>query len=136
MITDNLCIFTDGETLTANGTSNVINVMPFTGKGEPVPFTITVSGYPATATIKATVQESADGTTFADVGVVAVPPETVKHGGVATFLLPTTLRKEYVRLSYTIGGAPASGKLWAGITRDAPGPYEKGQYIDSGKVVL
>lgn len=137
MLTDSLNIFTDNKAVRAAGNSEVVSVMPFLGKGNPVTVSVCVTEtYPAAATLKITVQDSTDGTTFTDCGVVNAPSEVMKKGGVFSFSLPQTVRGSNVRLAYAVTGTPATGKLWAGVTRDTLEPMEKGQYIDAGKVVL
>ncbi len=136
MITDQLCVFTDNAAVKANGNSNAIAIMPFIGKGEPVLVSVAVTeAYPAAATLNIAVQESNDNATFASVGAIDVPKAKLTRIGAFSFALPATLRGKYVRLAYTVGGTPATGKLWTGITRDALEPYESGQYIRAGKKV-
>ena len=136
MIFDQLNVFTDNAAVKTTGNSTSVAMMPFIGKGEPVFVAVAVTElYPSTATLGIAVQESADNVTFATVGTFDVPKETLSKGGVYHFRLPMSLKKGYVRLAYTVGGAPATGKLFAGVTRDLLQGYEAGQYINKGVVV-
>ena len=135
MILDHLNVFTDNVAVKASGNSTSVSLMPFTGKGEPVYVAVVVTEpYPTAATLTVAVQESADNSAFTSIGSFDVPKETLK-GGVYHFALPMSLKKRYVRLAYTVGGSPATGKLFAGVTRDMQQSYEAGQYINKGVVV-
>lgn len=135
MIADHLNVFTDNLAVKTSGTSASVSLMPFMGKGEPVYVAVAVTEpYPATATISVAVQESADNSAFTALGSFDVPKETLK-GGVYHFALPKALKKGYVRLAYTVGGSPATGRLFAGVTRDVPQAYEAGQYMSHGTLV-
>ncbi len=60
MITDKFGLFTDNETVIANGESQAVGIMPFRGSGEPVHVTVLVTEpYNDGATMTVDVQESA-----------------------------------------------------------------------------
>lgn len=135
MITDKFNLFTDNVPVRANANSTTVSLMPFAGNNEPVNVTvIATEAYPAGAGLSVTVQESADNTTFSDVATYKFA-DLLKPEEVLSFSLPQELKKKYVRLAYVVTGSPATGKLWAGITRDHIAPYESGLYINKGKVV-
>ena len=137
MLIDQLLVFTDNKEVRAAGNSEVVDVMPFLGKGNEVIVSACVTeAYPAAATLKITVQDSTDGSTFTDRGVVTAPADVLKKGGVFSFSLPKDVRGTKVRLAYAVTGSPSKGKLWAGVTRDTLEAMEPGQYVNAGKVVL
>ncbi len=136
MIIDQLCVFSDNVAVKASGNSASFPVASFLGKASPVIVSVAVTEvYPATATLKIEVQESNDNSTFTAVGGIDAPKAKLTRVGAFSFILPATLRGKFIRLAYTVGGTPATGKLWAGITRDEFSGYEPGQYIKAGKVV-
>lgn len=136
MIIDQTLVFSDNAAVKANGNSATVDVMPFIGKGNEVLVSVAVTeAYPAAATLKITVQNSEDGTTFTDHGVVAAPADVLKKGGVFSFSLPKSVTKPKVRLAYAVTGTPATGKLFAGVTRDSIEVMEAGQYANAGKVL-
>lgn len=135
MITDNFCIFFDNAVAAASGTGAPVHVMPYVGRGEPVNITAVVTGANAAAvTLTLTLKESDDGTTFTDVATFKMAKPD-KLPTAAAFALPyNTVGQKYVRLDYTLTGAPAGLTIWAGVTRDHFAPYVKGQYVDGRKV--
>ncbi len=137
MITDQLCIFSDNVSIRATAVSNAVTVMPYMGKGDGGRVSVAVTeAYPATAAVSIAVQESKDGNTFTTLESHSVPQaKLTRTGSYYSFLLPSTLRAEKLRLSYTVTGSPATGRLWAGIAQDELSPYETGQYARAGKVV-
>ena len=119
----------------ANGHSTAVKLMPFTGHDDPIHVTVVATeAYPQSSGLTVTVQVSEDGESYAS---VAVHPFSGLGGADARlcFTLPGLGKASWVRLAYTVTGNPASGKLWAGITREHIAPYEPGLYIDKGRVV-
>ena len=137
MITDQLNVFTDNVAVRATAVSETVDCMPLLGKGAPIAVSVCVTEpYPAAATLVITVQESRDGTNFTSCGTIAAPAQTLHKGGVFSFALPQTLRGTTMRLSYALTGSPATGKLWAGVTRDTLEAMEPGQYANGGRAIL
>ncbi|MDR1947615.1 MAG: hypothetical protein LBQ51_10700 [Desulfovibrio sp.] len=142
MITDQFNIFFDNVATAATANSVSIPLMPWMGRNEPVNVTAIVSGSTNTkpVTLAVKLQESADNAAFTDVATFAMTKADTL-GAVLVFALPYNLRERYVRLSYTLTlgsgetAAATNFKIWAGVTRDDFEPYERGQYIDAGKVV-
>ena len=133
MIIDQFCVFFDNVAAAASANSPGINVAPYAGRGEPVNITAILSGV-GTGSMDIKLQESDDNSTFTDVSsFVLTKPDAA--GASRTFALPGPVKKKFVRLSYTLTGTPAGLKVFAAVTRDHFAPYDKGQYIDHGKVV-
>lgn len=134
MITDKFCIFFNNKTAAASDNSSVVSVSPWAGRDDPVNVTVVVSGANAAAvSLAVKVQQSEDGTTFHDVASFNVSkPDAL--GAVGVFALPYALKDRKIRLAYTLTGTATGLTVWAGITREHFAPYEKGLYIDKGKV--
>ena len=138
MIIDNLNVFSDNVAVAA-GNSNVVNVMPFLGRGEPVNVAVCVTSNInnlTSLTVKLQQADSAAGT-FADVGAgLTLTLAELKAGNTFRFELPDNAVKPALRLNYTIAGtAPTAGRLFAAITRDTRLNWAPGQRIDKGRVV-
>ena len=137
MLIDQTLVFSDNVPVRANGNSETVDVMPFIGKGNEVLVSACVTEpYPAAATLKITIQNSMDGNTFTDCSVVSAPADVLKKGGVFSFSLPKNVRGPKVRLAYAVTGTPATGKLFAGVSRDATEAMEAGQSANAGATVL
>lgn len=134
MITDKFCIFFSNKTAAASDNSEVVSVSPWAGRDDPVNVTVVVSGANSAAvSLAVKVQESEDGAAFTDVATFNVSkPDAL--GAVGVFALPYALKRRKIRLSYTLTGSATGLTVWAGITREHFAPYEKGLYIDRGKV--
>ncbi|GHV58242.1 hypothetical protein FACS189460_5750 [Deltaproteobacteria bacterium] len=135
MIIDQFGVFFDNVAAVAAGTSGTVNVSPYAGRDNPINVTMIVTGANAAAvSLAVTLKESDDGTTFTDVAVynLAKPDGA---GAVLVFSLPYMVKKKFVRLTYALTGAVTGLKVFAAVTRDHFAPYDKGQYIDHGKVV-
>ena len=138
MIIDNFNVFSNSVTVAA-GNSNVVNVMPFLGRGEPVNVTVCVTSDVnnlTSLTIKLQQADTPTGT-FSDVGPgLTLTLAELKAGCGYRFELPDNAIKPSLRLNYTIAGtAPTTGKLFAAITRDVCLGWATGQRIDKGRVV-
>ena len=138
MIIDNFNVFSDNVAVAA-GNSNVVNVMPFIGRGEPVHVAVCVTGNVnnlTSLTVKLQQADSAAGT-FTDVGAgLTLTLAELKAGNGFRFELPDNVIKPALRLNYTIAGTvPTTGKLFAAITRDTRLGWAAGQRIDKGRVV-
>ena len=134
MLIDQLHTFTDNLPVKVTGNSSSVAIMPFIGKGEHLNVAVCITeAYPTTATLDIAVQESSDNSTFTALQTVTVPKAKLNKPGVFNFVLPPALRGKFVRLAYTVGGAPATGKLWVGITGDTLEPMEAGLYINGLK---
>lgn len=137
MIIDNFNVFSDSVTVAA-GNSNVVNVMPFLGRGEAVNVTICVTSNINNLTSLTVKLQQADtpGGTFTDVGAGITLTLAELKAGCFRFELPDNAVKPSLRLNYTIAGtAPTAGKIFAAITRDAQLNHAAGQKIDKGRVV-
>ena len=138
MIIDNFNVFSDSVTVAA-GNSNVVNVMPFLGRGEAVNVTICVTSNInnlTSLTVKLQQADTPTGT-FTDVGGgITLTLAELQAGNTFRFELPDNVVKPSLRLNYTVAGtAPTTGKLFAAITRDVQLNYAAGQKIDKGRVV-
>ena len=135
MIVDQFGVFFDNVAAVAAGTSAVVNVSPYAGRGEPVNVSLIVTGANAAAvSLAVKLQESADGSAFTDVASYNLnKPDAA--GAVLAFNLPYMVKKQFVRLTYALTGAVTGLKVFAAVTRDHFAPYDQGQYIDHGKVV-
>lgn len=137
MIIDNFNVFSDSVALAA-GNSNVVNVMPFLGRGEPVYVTIAVSGdidNLTALTVNLQQCDTRDGV-YVDVGAGVSLGLAELKAGCFRFELPDNAVQSYLRLNYTITGtAPTAGKIFAAITRDVRLGWAAGQRIDKGRVV-
>lgn len=134
MIIDQFGVFFDDEAAAATMTSKTVHFNPYAGREVPIYITILAKGAnTAAVTYTVTVQESSDNATFTDVGTAdfeksdAAPVMKVVR-------LPLGVKEQYVRLSVAVAGEQ-TGTLFAGVTRDHFAPYDKGLYIDAGKVV-
>ncbi len=137
MLIDQMLVFTDNKAIRATGNSETVDVMPFIGKGADVTVSVAVTeAYPAEAAVTISVQDSGDGAAFTGRGEVSAPAGILQKGGVFSFSLPRSVAGPKVRLAYAVTGAPATGKLWAGVTRDALEAMEAGQYQNAGKTAL
>ncbi len=138
MIIDNFNVFSDNVAVAA-GNSNVVNVMPFLGRGEPVHVTICVTKNVNNLTSLTVKLQQCDtpGGTFADVGAgLTLTLAELQAGNCFRFELPDNVLKPSLRLNYTIAGtAPTAGKIFAAITRDSRLGWAAGQRIDKGRVV-
>lgn len=137
MIIDNLNVFSDNVSVAA-GNSAVVNLMPFSGRGEPVNVTIRVTknvNNLTSLTVKLQQSDTPTGT-FADVGGgITLTLAELQAGNTFRFSLLDNVLKPSLRLNYTIAGtAPSTGKLFAAITRDVQLNYAAGQKIDKGRV--
>lgn len=136
MIIDQLNVFTDTKQVLATATSDTVELMPYMGRSGPLYITVLVrEAYSAGATVKVDLEESADNSTFTTVAASFNLPSPTVKGSILTFSLPANVQKPYLRLKYTITGTPTTGKLFAVIGPEQFAPYEKGLYIDAGKVV-
>ncbi len=138
MIIDNFNVFSDNVAVAA-GNSNVVSVMPFLGRGEPVNVTLCVTkdvNNLTSLTVKLQQSDTPTGA-FADVGSgITLTLAELKAGNTFRFELPDNAVKPSLRLNYTIAGtAPSTGKLFAAITRDSLLGFAVGQKINKGKVV-
>lgn len=132
MITDAFSIFFDSVASAATATSNALNLMSYFSRNEVVNLTFLASGPSTNATFTIAVSESADGTTFTKVSEHYLKkPNT--EAGLLTIRLAPDIKGPFVRVSYS-GGATGM-TIFAGITRDHVAQYDKGMYIDKGKVV-
>lgn len=137
MIIDNFNVFSDSVALAA-GNSNVVNVMPFLGRGEPVNVTICVTSNVNNLTSLTVKLQQADTPVgaFTDVGAGITLTLAELKAGCFRFELPDNAIKPSLRLNYTITGtAPTAGKIFAAITRDVRLGWATGQRIDKGRVV-
>ena len=126
MLIDQLGIFFDNAAAEASAVSPGVNVSPYAGRNEAVNITVILTGGGA-AGLEIMVQESDDNATFAHVSTFTLEKPDAA-GAALAFALPGPVRKKFVRLSYTLTGAPAGLKLFAGLTRDHFAPYSQGQY--------
>ena len=134
MILDQFCMFFDNVAAAASADSQAVNVSPLAGRDEPLNITVILTGA-GPASMYVSVQESDDKTSgFADAGSFVLE-KTGPAGAVLPIALPRTVKKKFVRLSYTLTGTPAGLKVFAAVTRDHFAPYVPGQYIDHGKTV-
>ena len=125
MILDQFCMFFDNVAAAISAESPAISVAPFAGRNEPTNITIILAGT-GQAAMYISVQESDDKTTgFTDVGSFVLEKLSAA-GGLLSIALPRAVKKKFVRLSYTLTGAPAGLKVFAGITRDHVAPYAPG----------
>ncbi|MDL2267170.1 hypothetical protein LJC46_04185 [Desulfovibrio sp. OttesenSCG-928-G15] len=133
MIIDQFSVFFDDADAAAAMTSDVVNFQPYAGREDPIYISLLAKGANA-ASIVVTVQQSADNATFTDVGSVTVT-KAENMAELATIRLPVAVKDKYVRLSAAVTGTVAGTTLFAGVTRDHVALYDKGLYIDGGKVV-
>lgn len=135
MITDQFCIFFDDKAAAASDTSSVVHVGLYAGRGCPIYVSALVKGANAAAvSVVVTIQESADGSTWNNLGTVNIhKPDELP--ALEAFELPLNLKDRQVRLSYALTGTATGLTIWAGVTREHFAPYAEGQFIDHGKVV-
>lgn len=121
MLIDSRLEFSDGQTLTADGPSdNVIDlsVDRDIGPGRPMWVVVNVIGaLTGTGDVTATLQTSADNSTYTDVASVVVPKG---EGSVAVVGVPYQ-NARYLRLNYA--GATA-GKVQASLTDQEPRSWQ------------
>jgi len=134
MIIDQFCVFFDDAAAAASMTGNIVNLMPYAGRGE-IFITLLAKG-PAAANFSVTVQESADGASFTDTASYSLQkPDSLPV--VRTLRLPVETRLGKLRLT-----AAATNEddnldgltLFAAVTRDHFAPYDVGLYIAGGRV--
>ena len=133
MIADQLSVFFDKTPAAASAVSPALNVSPYAGRGGAVNITVILSGAGAAA-LALTLEESADNLAFTHVSSYTLEKPGAP-GAALSFALPGPLQEKFVRLGYTLTGAPAGLKIFAAVTRGHFAPYAEGQYIDRGKVV-
>lgn len=133
MIIDQFGLFFDSTALKASAQGKTISVMPYLGRGNPVNVTVLLQGA-ETGTMNLVLEESSDGATFTEAAQFTMTKDTAASAAFG-FALPQSLRGGHVRLSYTFAGTTSGMKIFAGVTRDHFAPYDKGLYIDGGKVV-
>ena len=133
MIIDQFATFFDDQAAAASMTSQVVDFMPYAGRGE-IFITVLAKGANAAAvSFAVTVHESSNGTTFTNVATYPI----AKPNGDAVLQairIPEPTRLGKVRLSVAVTGAVAGITLFAGVTRDHFAPYDVGLYINKGKV--
>ena len=138
MLIDNLTVFSDNVSVAA-GNSNVVEVMPFFGKGNPVNVTVCVTKDVNNLTalnVKLQQADSAAGA-FTDTGAgLNLTLKDLQAGRTFRFVLPDNAIQPFLRLNYTVTGtAPSAGKLFAALTLDSQLPYEPGQMVRQGRVL-
>jgi len=135
MLIDQNSVFFDDATAAASMTSKVIGLMPYAGREDAGNITFTARGAntsPVTFTVN--VEESADKAAFATVGVFTVE-KTGSAPAMQTLSLPASVKERFVRLSVTATGGTAGLTVFAGLTQEDFAPYDKGLFINAGKVV-
>lgn len=135
MIIDQFGVFFDDSAAAATMTSKVITVTPYVGRDDSMCITILAKGANTAAlnfTVK--VQQSANNATFADVETFTFTKADALPV-IKVVRLPLSVKEKYVRLTATVSGAVDGVKVFAGVTRDHFAPYDKGLYIDKGKVI-
>jgi len=135
MIIDQFNVFFDNAPAEASADSPGVNIPPYAGRNEPVNITVLLNGANAApVNMNITLQESDDNINFTSVSAftLAKPDEP---GAMLAFTLPGPARKKFVRLSYTLTGAPAGLMVFAAITRDHFAPCSEGQFIDRGRAI-
>lgn len=136
MIIDQLNVFTDTKQVLSSASSEVVELMPYMGRASTLYITVLVrEAYSAGSTVKVDLEESDDNTTFTTAAASFTLPTPTAKGSILTFSLPANVKKPYLRLKYTITGTPTTGKLFAVIGPEQFAPYDKGLYINAGKVV-
>lgn len=146
MILDNNALFSDSQAITASAAStNVYDLgamanIPYNpagtapvamrrnqGKAKAIPLLVqVVEAFNNCTSIKATIEESSDNSTFTSTGVeqtILLADLTVgKKFYALQYLAPIT--KRYVRIYYTlVGTAPTLGKITAGIVGEVDSAY-------------
>jgi hypothetical protein len=133
MIIDQFNVFFDNTPVEASADSPGVNMPPHAGRNGPV--TVLLNGANAApVNMNIALQESDDNINFTSVSAftLAKPDEP---GAMLAFTLPGPARKKFVRLSYTLTGAPAGLIVFAAITRDHFAPCSEGQFIDRGRAI-
>lgn len=132
MIIDQLNVFLSGDEVTAGSESKVIKLAgSYAGRGEPINISVAPDGVTG---ISLDFQEADDlEGEFTNVASFEFTEENFNP--TAGFIVPRNAKKPYVKVAITsLVGTPGKG-FFIGVTRDNPGTYSKGQYIDKGKVV-
>lgn len=135
MIIDQLTVFFDGEAASGGAAVSPSFVfMPRSGEGsEPVNVTVALTGAGSgPASLAVTVQESADGESFADLGVFTLK-KPGQHGEGMTFALPRAAQERHIRLAYALTGTAAGLRVFAGVTRDRFAPARPALAMRKGK---
>lgn len=132
MIIDQFGVFFDNKAAAASMISNAITVMPYIGRAEPVNITVIVKGQPD-ATLDIRFQESADGATFTEVSSFTLA-KVGAEPALLSFPIPRAVKEQYARLECAVSGTSAGLTVFAAVTRDHVAPYDKGLYINRGKV--
>ncbi|MDR3176019.1 MAG: hypothetical protein LBU06_05755 [Desulfovibrio sp.] len=146
MLIDQLCVFFDNTTVTANAQSPGLPLPIYAGRFDARGIAVLIKGANA-ADFLVKAQESDDDATYADVASCNIS-KPANAAVLAAIEIPARTRKKRLRLSYTATGAaigdgeggtttgPITGlSIFAGFTRDAPEPYAPGQYVNSGRTV-
>jgi acyl dehydratase len=133
MIIDQFAIFFDDEAAAASMTSNVVDFMPYAGRGEIFITLLAKGANTAAVSFAVTVQESKDGTTFTSVATHPIAKPN-RDAVLQAIRIPEPTRLGKVRLAVAVTGAVAGLTLFAGVTRDHFAPYDVGLYINKGKV--
>ena len=135
MIIDNFGVFFDDAAAAANANGKSVPTMNYLGRGEAVNVTVLLRGNNAASVSMAVkLQESQDDSTFTDVAsFTLVKPDA--QASVLGFRLPQNFKGKFMRVAYTLTGAPAGLTVFAAVTRDHFAPYAEGQFIDRGVVV-
>ena len=130
MILDQFAVFFDNISMSETMESAPVHVSAFAGRDEPVNICVLVRG-PGQLDLSITVQESeaADGA-FTDLGGVELS-KTDDLPMIRMLRLPLETRMPFVRLKLEAAGAGAEQRIFAGVSRDMPAPYESGLYIDA-----
>jgi hypothetical protein len=135
MITDQFGVFFDDEAAAATMTSQAVRFMPYAGREDPIYVSLLARGANAAAvTFAVTVQESADNSTFTDVGAYSLSKPDAA-AALAVIRLPLAVKEKHVRLSVAVTGTVTGVTLFAGVTREHFAPYDDGLYIDKGRVI-
>lgn len=135
MIIDQFGVFFDDTAATASMTSSVVNFQPYAGREDPIYISLLAKGANAAAlTFTVKVQQSADNATFKDVETFTFAKADALPV-LKAIRLPLDVKEKYVRLAATVSGTVTGVKVFASVTRDHFAPYDKGLYIDGGKVV-
>lgn len=122
MILDKQLMMSDNQALTASAVStNIIDLaVADRGKGEPITaFVQALDDWTGTTpTVKADLQTSSDGSTWATILSGATKSSPVKGDVIFDAPLPADGVLRYIRMNYTVGGTTPSGHVDAGLRLD------------------
>ena len=125
MLWDKQTLFSDGQTLAAGTSTNVVQVQRGPGDagvGDDVSLAVHVSGTTMSTALTVTLQQAAVAamTSATTVATYTVPMAAVNAGGlVLAVRLPGGTTGKFLRLSYA-GTVTTGGPVTAGLVKDAP----------------